>query len=52
LDIFWGVFFSNFVYPQEELVKFGFEVKEEVFENYKNPTTIDQILEPIVLYIW
>jgi hypothetical protein len=47
-----GYFFSNFVYPQEELVKFGLEVKEEVLENYKNPTIFGEMLEPIVLYIW
>ncbi len=47
-----GVFFSNFVYPQEELVKFGLEVKKEVLENYKSPTIFGQMLEPIVFYIY
>jgi hypothetical protein len=37
MDFFGGVFFSNFVYPQEELVK------EEVLENYKNPTIFGQM---------
>jgi hypothetical protein len=49
---FGGVFFSNFVYLQEELIKFGLEVKEEVVENDKNPTIFGEMLEPIVLYIW
>jgi hypothetical protein len=51
-NFFGGILVSNFVYPQEELVKFGLEVKEEVVENYKNPTIFGEMLEPIVLYIW
>jgi hypothetical protein len=47
-----GYFFPILCIQKEELVKFGLEVKEEVLENYKNPTIFGEMLKPIVLYLW
>ncbi len=48
---FWGVF-SNFVYPPEELVNFGSQVKEEVVENFKNPTIFWRAVGTYFSKIW
>ncbi len=49
--IFLGVS-SNFVDPQKELLNFGLQVKEEVVENFKNPTIFWRAVGTNFVKIW